>query len=111
MSYLKEIEELQEKRWRDAQEKSQQFFDIYFTPSEVTQAINPSLNPSVGNSFTDPLYEQIPQLQDKLALNPEPKTRSCPNCGRLGMYNATICGFCWTKTPIKEQQAASPFIW
>jgi hypothetical protein len=48
------------------------------------------------------LKSSFSQLVDLLALGPEPKTRPCPKCGRLGMYNATVCGFCWTKTPPKS---------
>lgn len=40
------------------------------------------------------------KLVEEMALGPEPKTRACPHCGKLGMYNATICGYCWTKTPV-----------
>jgi hypothetical protein len=25
----------------------------------------------------------------------DPLTRACPSCGRLGMPNATRCGYCW----------------
>lgn len=47
MSYLKEIDELYDKRWKESRERAQQFFETYFTSLEVTPPINPSSNPSV----------------------------------------------------------------
>ena len=41
----------------------------------------------------------IDGLGDHLALGPEPETRACPVCGKLGRRNATVCGYCWAKTP------------
>lgn len=38
-------------------------------------------------------------LDGYLALGPEPETRPCPVCGKLGRKNATVCGYCWAKTP------------
>jgi hypothetical protein len=35
-----------------------------------------------------------------LDLGPEPKRRACPTCGKLGMANASRCGFCWNATPV-----------
>jgi hypothetical protein len=37
------------------------------------------------------------QLVSALALEPAPATRLCPQCGKLGMRDATLCGFCWKK--------------
>lgn len=45
------------------------------------------------------LQESFARLVALLALGPEPQTRLCPNCGRVGMKAATICGYCWKKTP------------
>jgi hypothetical protein len=45
----------------------------------------------LGQAFAD--------LSKHMALGPEPETRPCPACGQLGMRNATVCGYCWTKTP------------
>jgi hypothetical protein len=52
-----------------------------------------------------PLQTAFSELSSHLALGPEPRTRPCPKCGKLGMYNATVCGYCWTKTPF---QASTP---
>jgi hypothetical protein len=35
-------------------------------------------------------------LVQALALGPEPELRECPHCGKMGMLEATRCGFCWT---------------
>jgi hypothetical protein len=41
------------------------------------------------------------QLLGVLAFGPAPATRECPNCGRPGMRDATLCGYCWKKlTPL-----------
>ena len=32
-----------------------------------------------------------------LALGPAPVVRECPVCGRIGMRDATRCGYCWTR--------------
>jgi hypothetical protein len=49
-----------------------------------------------------PLLTAYSNLESHLAIGPEPKTRACPKCGKLGMYNATVCGYCWSKTPVKD---------
>lgn len=46
-----------------------------------------------------PLKGAFNKLTDYMALGPEPITRLCPTCGKPGRKNATVCGFCWTKTP------------
>jgi hypothetical protein len=35
-------------------------------------------------------------LTSALALGPTPD-RDCPHCGRLGMRDATLCGYCWKR--------------
>ena len=37
------------------------------------------------------------QLVRLLAPQPERATRKCPRCGHEGMWDATLCGYCWTK--------------
>lgn len=37
------------------------------------------------------------ELVKLLALGPEPLYRRCPVCNRIGMREATLCGYCWTK--------------
>jgi hypothetical protein len=45
-------------------------------------------------------------LTDLLALGPEPALRDCPSCGKSGMRNASVCGFCWAKlTPPAHHDA------
>lgn len=41
-------------------------------------------------------------LVAQLALGPEPALRPCPSCHRLGRAEATVCGYCWTATPVAE---------
>ena len=37
------------------------------------------------------------ELVGQLALGPEPEVRECPSCKAIGIREATLCGFCWTK--------------
>jgi hypothetical protein len=37
------------------------------------------------------------RLVGTLALGPPRATRNCPDCGNLGMRDATLCGYCWKK--------------
>jgi len=37
------------------------------------------------------------QLVCELALGPARPTRKCPHCGKVGMRDATLCGYCWKK--------------
>ena len=37
------------------------------------------------------------QLVGALALEPARPTRKCPYCGKVGMRDATLCGYCWKK--------------
>lgn len=46
MSYLKEIEDLYDQRWREAKERAEQFFETYFTSTELSPQQNQSSNPS-----------------------------------------------------------------
>lgn len=43
------------------------------------------------------LIASFADLVGTLDLGPEPETRVCPVCGRVGMRAATHCGHCWTK--------------
>ncbi len=44
---------------------------------------------------TEELRVAWTELVAALALGPEPATRECPTCGRFGMRDATLCGYCW----------------
>jgi hypothetical protein len=48
-------------------------------------------------------------LTSALALGPVPD-RECPRCGRLGMHEATLCGYCWKRltTVARESRRRSP---
>ena len=46
---------------------------------------------------TSALRSAWAQLIGVLALGPAQATRNCPNCGRPGMRDATVCGYCWKK--------------
>ncbi|MBL8951509.1 MAG: hypothetical protein JNK82_12065 [Myxococcaceae bacterium] len=37
------------------------------------------------------------RLVNLLALGPAPALRACPRCGRAGMRDAKICGYCWER--------------
>jgi hypothetical protein len=38
----------------------------------------------------------------------DPLTRACPSCGRMGMPNATRCGYCWATLEPQGSAAAPP---
>jgi hypothetical protein len=48
-----------------------------------------------GDGSTNELAAIHADLVAQLALGPEPKTRECPTCKRIGMLAATRCGYCW----------------
>jgi len=48
------------------------------------------------NRPTDELRSSWAKLVDLLALGPAPEVRECPVCQRVGMRDATLCGYCWT---------------
>jgi hypothetical protein len=54
-----------------------------------------------------PLEMAFSKLSSHLALGPEPETRACPACGGLGMRSATICRYCWAKTPPPERKSSN----
>jgi hypothetical protein len=58
-----------------------------------------SLTLATGSVDVSVLKGAMAKLVEALALGPEPETRDCPKCGRKGMRAATVCGYCWTKTP------------
>lgn len=64
--------------------------------SEITRLRGVETAPAVDWSH---LLAAFNDLTADMALGPEPETRPCPACGRLGRRNATVCGYCWTKTP------------
>ena len=37
------------------------------------------------------------QLVHLLAPEPPRETRDCPRCGKAGMRDAKLCGYCWLK--------------
>ena len=51
---------------------------------------------SEKNQLTDELREAWAKLVELLALGPAPELRECPVCMRIGMRDATRCGYCWS---------------
>ncbi len=47
----------------------------------------------------DALRAAWARLVGFLALGPAPKLRDCPSCGRSGMWDAKVCGYCWVRLP------------
>ena len=45
---------------------------------------------------TDEIRSSWAELVELLALGPAPEVRECPVCQRIGMRDATRCGYCWT---------------
>jgi hypothetical protein len=43
------------------------------------------------------LAESLSSLVSLLDLGTKPELQECPVCRRLGMRDATLCGYCWTK--------------
>jgi hypothetical protein len=46
------------------------------------------------------LDDALHALAVALDLGPEPALKRCAVCGRLGMAGATVCGHCWTASPV-----------
>jgi hypothetical protein len=55
--------------------------------------------PGGGEKPANALAASWADLVKLLALGPEPEVRQCPVCNKLGMREATLCGYCWTKLP------------
>ena len=51
---------------------------------------------SQNNQLTDELRSAWAKLVELLALGPAPDLRECPVCMRIGMREATRCGYCWS---------------
>lgn len=52
---------------------------------------------------SDALRASWARLVGFLALGPAPELRDCPRCGRSGMRDAKVCGYCWEKLPAQEK--------
>jgi hypothetical protein len=50
-----------------------------------------------GSSALSGLTGPWTELVTQLALGPEPEVRECPSCKAVGIRQATLCGFCWTR--------------
>ncbi len=73
--------------------------EISRLPKQATEGVG---NPTNGlrSSFND--------LVLQLALGPEPEVRECPACKVVGIREATVCGFCWTKlTPPARREGVA----
>jgi hypothetical protein len=56
-----------------------------------------------GKNATNELRASWIGLVKLLALGDEPELRDCPECGRAGMRDASVCGYCWAKiTPFAK---------
>lgn len=58
------------------------------------QAAVEQMNASVLGGTTA-LQAAWSQVVSALELGPARAMRACPHCGRLGMLEATLCGYCW----------------
>lgn len=76
MSYLKEIDELYEKRWKEAQDKAKQFFETYFTNPEITPTPNPNSNPSAEKFGFAIDTETMINGEPSIAIAPVPLSKS-----------------------------------
>lgn len=66
-----------------------------------------ALDPAPGEAG-ESLKANWADLVELLALGPEPELRECPSCGKSGMRQATVCGFCWSKlTPPPRDEHAN----
>ena len=75
MTYLKEIDELHEKRWQEARERAQQFFDTYFTSTEVSPVPNSSSNPYFNQPLPEPILP-TPKQETVQQEKPRPNQKS-----------------------------------
>lgn len=51
----------------------------------------PAQDPALSAAFAD--------LEEQLALGPEPEVRTCPTCGEVAMRAALRCSNCWVALP------------
>lgn len=74
--------------------------------AEIARAQNKDPNRVTSGPRTalDSAWSDLVKMLD---LGTAPKMRKCPECGRLGMAEATRCGYCWTSLlGLKTKSAA-----
>lgn len=54
-----------------------------------------ALDTKTRSSTVDAVGDVVRELAAVLDLGPEPELVACAACGRLGMQDASACGFCW----------------
>jgi hypothetical protein len=65
--------------------------------------------PRSATDATDGLIVSWAELVKVLALGPAPEVRECPVCKHIGMLEATLCGYCWTKlSPLSSAMHRGP---
>jgi hypothetical protein len=67
------------------------------TLATLERRIDRASQSGLSDDITRRLRASLAALHQQLALGPAPDFRSCPQCGTVGMRNATICGNCWTR--------------
>jgi|JI6StandDraft_1071083.scaffolds.fasta_scaffold376950_1 hypothetical protein len=72
--------------------------DVMSQPDEQRsrlRAIVAEMNLALVDVGTAPVHDVWRQMVAALALGPEPAVRACPRCNKIGMLEATRCGYCW----------------
>lgn len=74
--------------------------------AEIARAQDEDPNRAASGARTalDSAWSDLVKMLD---LGTAPEMRKCPQCGRLGMAEATRCGYCWTSLlGLKTKSAA-----
>jgi hypothetical protein len=73
--------------------------------TDIAHAQDPVLPPEKQPTWTA-LAMDWSALVNMLDLGKKPEMRACPICGRLGMFEATRCGYCWSAQPAISKKSA-----
>jgi hypothetical protein len=74
--------------------------------TDITHAQAPVLPTENQRSLTA-LAMNWSALVNLLDLGQKPEMRACHVCGRLGMFEATRCGYCWAALPAMPKKSAT----
>jgi hypothetical protein len=74
--------------------------------TDITHAQDPVLPPENQRSWAA-LAVSWSALVNLLDLGKKPEMRACPVCERLGMFEATRCGYCWSALPAMPKKSAT----
>lgn len=67
--------------------------------ARVEESVTRNAQPGIAESDRKTLTKAWGDLAAYLDLQPPPEVRACPRCGHEIMRAATLCKFCWAKSP------------